>query len=205
MTLSCPRIIWLLADILGCKKTWRIPFLEAKNLPEVFAEKVVEVQLVERPMGHCGYTIPIAVSAHQAVSYPLSAYSKVHVNVSNVNVSNVYGEKTIKCLRCLGFKTSMSGKTDRVMHSAMLVKTENGKKYLIHKGKKFGSWYSRTIIEKPNDTMYNKGYRNVGSPIKPKKLRSIKEYFKASGNGYDFEHDNCHDGAERMIKLANKP
>ena len=93
MNLSCPRIIWLLADILGCKKTWRIPFLEAKNLPEVFAEKVVEVQLVERPMGHCEYTIPIAVSAHQAVSYPLSPYFNVHLNVTNINVSNVKAKR----------------------------------------------------------------------------------------------------------------
>ena len=134
------------------------------------------MQVVEIPMGYCGSP-----------------------------TSLMYGEEAIKCLHCMGVKTSMSGKKDRVMHSGVIVKTEDGSKYLIHKGKKFGSNGHRTIIEKPNDTMYDKGYRNVNDPIKPKKLRSVKDYFKVSGNGYHFETDNCHDGTTRMRNLAKKP
>lgn len=78
-------------------------------ISQIFAKKVVEMQVVEIPMGYCG-----------------------------PSKSQAYGEGAIKCLHCKGVKTSMSGKKDRVMHSGVVVKTEDGSKYLIHKGKKFG-------------------------------------------------------------------
>ena len=172
----CPGKVLIVLDVIICGKKWKVKLSQPKMLTKVFAKKVVEMQIVEIPMGHCGW--------------PTSKW---------------YGERTIKCLNCKGVKTSMSGKKDRVMHSGVIVKTEDGSKYLIHKRKDVVLGVKGTVIEEPNDAMYDKGYRNVGDPIEPKKLRSIREYFKASGNGYNFMTDNCHDGAERMIKLANKP
>ena len=172
----CKGIVQLLQDISDCKGHWNVTLPKPKNPTSVFAKRVIEVQIVERPMGKCGG-----------------------------KASEDYDEGTIKCLQCKGYKTSMSGKKDRVMHSGVIVKTEDGSKYLIHKGKKFGSLGKRTVIEKPNYAMYYKGYRNVNDPIKPKKLRRVEDYFKASGNGYHFKYDNCHDGTTRMINLAKKP
>ena len=179
----CKGKIRLGFDIVYCKVKGKgygkvaLPSLpKPKNRTSVFAKRVIEVQIVERPMGKCGGI-----------------------------ASEKYDEGTIKCMQCEGYKTSMSGKKDRVMHSGVIVKTEDGSKYLIHKGKKFGSKGHRTIIEKPNYAMYYKGYRNVNDPIKPKKLRKVEDYFKASGNGYNIKNDNCHDGTTRMINLAKKP
>ena len=185
--LRCTGIITLLRDISDCSEMWRISFDKPENLSEVFTKKVIEMQIVERPMGHCKYTTPPPTKALTLPQF------------------KNYNKKTIKCLNCNGVRTSMSKKTDRLMHSGVILTTEDGSKYLIHKGKDFGTKGQHTEIVKPNDTMYDKVYRNVGGPIKPKNHKIIEEYFKASGNGYDFMKDNCHDGTERMIKLANKP
>ena len=172
---NCYGKFSLLEDISNCGEHWKVTLPKPKSRARVFVKKVIEMQVVELPMGQCG-----------------------------IISSKGYDETTIKCLNCKGIKTSMSGKKDRVMHSGVIVKTEDGSKYLIHKSKD-SKGVKGTVIEEPNDAMYDKGYRNVGDPIEPKKLRSIRKYFKASGNGYNFMTDNCHDGTERMIKLANKP
>ena len=195
-TLGCHGIGWLLDDILGCKDRWKVTLPEPTNRNEVLAKKVVEMQIVEIPMGQCGYTI--TVQPYQSYNFSPIVY----------NVSTRYGEKTIKCLHRLGVKTSISGKTDRVMHSGMLVKTKDGAKYLIHKvkeGKKGSKVRKGTIIEVPNNAMYNKKYEKVGGPIFPRKLRSVEEYFRESGQDYNFMDDNCHDATLRMKDLANKP
>ena len=175
---------YLVRDMWECKDRWNIKLDPPANLDDVFTKKVVQLQIVERPIGHCG---------HKSI-------------MRKYNTSEMYGEKTIKCLRCEGIKTSISGKTDRLMHSGMVVKTEDGNKYLIHKGQKFGTRDNRTIIEVANDSMYDKGYEKVGDPITPKNTaRTVEEYFRKSGSSYDFKNNNCHDGTLRMKDLANKP
>ena len=189
---------WLLYDIIECGDTWRIPLPPAKR-SDVFTKKVVQLQIVERPMGHCGRKVTVLKTPPLNLGHNVNKYTSVY------ELSKLYDKGTIKCLHCLGVRTSMSGKTDRVMHSGIVVKTEDGNKYLIHKGRKFGTSYQRTIIEVANDGMYDRGYEKVGDPIAPKNTaRTVEEYFRKSGGSYDFMHNNCHDATLRMKDLANK-
>ena len=146
------------------------------NLTRVLLKKVVKIQVVERPMGKCGSVF-----------------------------ENGYGVETIEFLNALRILTSMSGKKDRTMHSGVVVTTEDGSKYLIHKlgGKSFKTLLGRaTIIEMANDSMYERGYATVGPPIQATKLWEIKYYKKASGGHYIFWLNNCHHATKRMKKLA---
>lgn len=176
---ACPFAEFLFTDVMSCrsKNNALFQFDKVNNYTEVWDKLVVKVQIVERPMGHCGLTI-----------------------------SRMYNKFTIACLQGYGMKTSMSQKTDRVMHSGIVVETADHKKYLIHKGKKLLKGQSKkTVVQVADDAMFNHGYTKVGRNFEPRKLRSIREYYDESGSGYNFITDNCHDGTVRMIDLAKKP
>ncbi|CAB3977376.1 Hypothetical predicted protein [Paramuricea clavata] len=180
--LCLPGSGWLLDDIIYCGKKNKVR-LPKPNLRKVFPKIVVKIQIVERPLGHCGYV----------------KYKKGKV----IRVSRKYGRHTIRCLKRHTMVTSISGKKDRVMHSGVVVETKDNKKYLIHKGKWSKTEVKKTKIEVAKDSMFNK-YTKIGRNFKPKKPRSVRDYYDESGNGYNFINDNCHDGTLRMVNLAKK-
>lgn len=177
---TCPGVESLLDDILQCGRSNQKTYLRKANMITVLKKKVVKLQIIERPMGHCG-----------------------------LKYSKSYGRFTISCLQSqFLIKTSISGKKDRVMHSGMVVETEDHKKYLIHKGKQLEGQQAgnqKTVIEVARDAMFKREYTKVGRSVKPRKLRSVREYYDESGSDYNFVVDNCHDGTLRMLELANKP
>ena len=173
----CPGADPLFDDILNCGRRNTI-YLPKANMILVLGKIVVKLQIVERPMGHCG-----------------------------LKYSKMYGRGTISCLQNYHtIKTSISGKKDRVMHSGMVVYTLDGKKYLIHKGKNLEGRQSasKTVIQVAKEAMFKKGYTKVGRSFKPKTIRNVRDFYKESGSGYDFVTDNCHDGTLRMYDLARK-
>ena len=176
----CPRprvqkgLVAYWKDIKACREKWRIKLPRPENLTNVLLKKVEKIQVVERPMGKCG-----------------------------LEFENGYDEETIAFMNKspLRIPTSMSGKKDRTMHSGVVVTTEDGSKYLIHK---LGPQGNATIIEMANDAMYERGYAKIDPPIQAAKLWEIKFYKDKSGDNYSFMRDNCHHATERMVKLAKR-
>ena len=78
-------------------------------------------------------------------------------------------------------------------HSGTRVTTEDGKQYLIHKGKGYGN-SSQSVIT-PAKHMSNNWHR-AGESYKPN--ANVGEMIQKSGTGYHETKDNCHHGTVRM-------
>jgi hypothetical protein len=103
----------------------------------------------------------------------------------------------VKIAKNLEVKTSISGQKDRITHSGVLVTTEDGKQYLVHKGKQFGI-SSQTVVV---DAKHMSGaWKNVDSSEKVSG-KTVRDFIKAGGTCYRILDDDCHDVTERIIIL----
>ena len=78
-------------------------------------------------------------------------------------------------------------------HSGTRVTTEDGKQYLIHKGKGYGN-SSQSVIT-PAKHMSN-DWQRAGESYKPN--ATVGEMMQKSGTGYHETKDNCNHGTARM-------
>ena len=116
----------------------------------------------------------------------------------NTKKKGKYGKDVITFLNNRGIKTSISRNPTTITHSGVLVTTEDGKTYLIHKTKK-----DKTRVEYRPNLLDDPDWKAVKT-IKPKKRLTINDYFNSTEpKKYFFWTNNCHHATERMVQLAS--
>ena len=125
----------------------------------------------------------------QSIERPLAGLNKGKIGKLGVNLANI-----------LGIKTSISGQKNRATHSGVVVTTADGKKYLIHKGKNYGK-SSQTVVV--NSKHLSSSWWKVGSNKKVTG-KSLGDFVKEAGKGYNVKGDNCHNASEKLKNLGKR-
>ena len=79
----------------------------------------------------------------------------------------------------------------------MVVKTESGKEWLIHKGKGYGKSSETVVVDIKH--MSDKWTRHETRNVTGENL-NVGSFVEAGGSGYHLLLDNCHHSANRMMK-----
>jgi hypothetical protein len=95
--------------------------------------------------------------------------------------------------------TTLRNQPGKATHSAALLYTEDGAKYLIEKGSTLGTRNDRRQIRRVHSL---KSKWNTEKTITPAKRRTVQEYYRKMGGGYNLYDDNCHDGTKAVERLA---
>ena len=82
----------------------------------------------------------------------------------------------------------------------MVVTTKDGGKFLVHKGKGYGSSGQTVVTDAKH--MSNR-WSNIGNG-KSVKGKSVGDFVKAGGKKYNFLFNNCHHARDRMDKLGKR-
>ncbi|XP_046854485.1 uncharacterized protein LOC124447557 [Xenia sp. Carnegie-2017] len=125
----------------------------------------------------------------QRVERPLAGLNNGKIGVIGVKIANK-----------LGIKTSASGYKDRATHSGVVVRTSDGKRYLVHKGDGYGKSSQTVVVDAKH--MSNK-WKNVGSS-KSGNGKNVGSFVKTGGPNYNVKGDNCHNAGDRMMKNGRK-
>lgn len=83
-----------------------------------------------------------------------------------------------------------------IRHSGVVVDTQDGRRFLVHKGKNYGR-SSETVVTDARHM--SSDWRTVGS--RPVSGSSVADFVRAGGKDYSTLTDNCHSGRCRMMEL----
>ena len=106
-----------------------------------------------------------------------------------------------RCLQKGNVPTNLGNEPGKVTHSAALLYTDDGAKYLIEKGGNYGTKNDRRQIRR---VFWRINIWTNYKTITPKKQRSLYDYYDVMGKGYDLYNDNCHDATKDVERLAEK-
>lgn len=93
-----------------------------------------------------------------------------------------------------------SGGSLGVKHSGVVVTTDNGDRWLVHKGSGYGD-SSETVV---TNAKHMSGDWQSGGVQSVKPGTRVVDYVKAGGSDYNLAFDNCHDASRRMMEEAMK-
>ncbi|XP_028390697.1 uncharacterized protein LOC114515608 isoform X2 [Dendronephthya gigantea] len=110
------------------------------------------------------------------------------------------GKGFVKLANKMGIKTSISGQKSRATHSGVVVTTSDKKKYLVHKGKKFGKSSQTVVVDAKH---MSKSWENVGKSVSGNG-NNVGSFVKAGGADYNLWGKNCHDATKDMTKLGKR-
>lgn len=87
-----------------------------------------------------------------------------------------------------------------IKHSGVVVTTENGNRWLVHKGPRYGI-LSDTVVT--NAKHMSGAWSSAGArPAKPG--TRVADYVKAGGLQYSWAFSNCHHASRRMMKVGKR-
>lgn len=87
-----------------------------------------------------------------------------------------------------------------VKHSGVVVTTENGDRWLVHKGPGYGD-SSDTVV---TNARHMSGDWKSGGSQPAQTGTKVADYVKAGGENYNLLFDNCHDASKRMMDVGNE-
>lgn len=91
-----------------------------------------------------------------------------------------------------------SGGSVGFKHSGVVVTTNSGDRWLVHKGSGYGE-SSQTVVT--NAKHMSGAWKSAGAqPAKPG--TRVADYVQAGGSKYNMALDNCHHGSKRMMDVA---
>ncbi|XP_068760223.1 uncharacterized protein [Montipora capricornis] len=93
-----------------------------------------------------------------------------------------------------------SGDSLGVKHSGVVVTTENGDRWLVHKGPGYGD-SSDTVV---TNAKHMSGDWKSGGSQPAQSGTKVADYVKAGGENYNLLFDNCHDGSKRMMDVGKE-
>jgi hypothetical protein len=105
----------------------------------------------------------------------------------------------IRCLQKSHMWTTLRNQPGKATHSAALLYTEDGAKYLIEKGGTLGTRNDRRQIRR---VFFLTPIWTTEKTITPAKRRTVQEYYRKMGGGYNLYDDNSHDGTKAVERLA---
>ena len=85
-------------------------------------------------------------------------------------------------------------------HSGVVVTTNDGKKYLVHKGSGYGK-SSQTVVTDVKHMSSAWSNMDNGKSVKGK---SVGDFVKTGGKGYNVFTDNCHHARKKMHSLGKR-
>ncbi|CAB4005093.1 Hypothetical predicted protein [Paramuricea clavata] len=136
-------------------------------------KKVTKIDLVERPL-----------------AFALAILLKYRPECSSY---------VIRCLQKSHMWTTLRNQPGNATHSAALLYTEDDAMYLIEKGGTLGTRNDRRQIRR---VFFLTSKWNTEKTITPAKRRTVQEYYRKMGGGYNLYDDNCHDGTKAVERLA---
>ena len=124
----------------------------------------------------------------QPVERPLHGFNGGQIGKAGVGVANA-----------VGIETSYSRQPDRSTHSGSLVTTDDGSRYLVHKGDGFGKSSDTVVVDA-------KHMSNNWVPAGPSQdvggRATVSDYVKAGGADYHLRGSNCHNATRDMQDLG---
>ena len=84
---------------------------------------------------------------------------------------------------------------DPTSHSGVVVKTESGKEWSVHKGQDYGKSSATVVVDTKH--MSDKWTRHETQSAGGKNVGSFVE---TGGSNFNLLSDNCHQSAKRMMK-----
>ncbi|KAK3733419.1 hypothetical protein QZH41_012177 [Actinostola sp. cb2023] len=121
-----------------------------------------------------------------------------HAIKTGKGLRKLYNSQVINVQR---FKRPLAGILGKfgIKHSGVVVTTKSGKKWLIHKGRGFGSSSNNVVVDAKY--MSNKWKATTKKlPVKPG--TNIGMFVKKGGKYYNVFINNCHHASSRMCKLG---
>ncbi|XP_078384560.1 uncharacterized protein LOC144666977 isoform X2 [Oculina patagonica] len=91
-----------------------------------------------------------------------------------------------------------SGGSLGIEHSGVVVTTNSGDRWLVHKGKGYGD-SGQTVV---TNAKHMSGAWTSGGSQSVQPGTKVADYVKASGQNYNLLSDNCHDGSKRMMDVG---
>ena len=118
-------------------------------------------------------------------------------------LTSIYNEKVVSATRVTrptgSFGPGSSGSSsfgwDPTSHSGVVVKTESGKEWLVHKGQDYGKSSATVVVDTKH--MSDKWTRHETQSAGGKNVGSFVE---TGGSNFNLLSDNCHQSAKRMMK-----
>ncbi|XP_028513972.1 uncharacterized protein LOC114574292, partial [Exaiptasia diaphana] len=86
-----------------------------------------------------------------------------------------------------------------IKHSGVVVTTQSGKKYLIHKGKDYGISSQTVVVDAKH---MSKKWKPASKVLPVKKGTNIGKFVKVGGKYYNVFCNNCHHASNRMKNLG---
>ncbi len=106
-----------------------------------------------------------------------------------------------RCLQKGNVPTNLGNVPGKITHSAALLYTDDGAKYLIEKGGNYGTKNDRRQIRR---VFWRLLIWTNYKTITPKKQRSLYDYYDVMGKRFDLYNDNCHVATKAVERLAKK-
>lgn len=118
---------------------------------------------------------------------------------SQTALNSLYNSRVVEARRVERPLTGWSFKAGPFKHEGVVVKTETGKEWLVHKGPDFGT-KSQTVVTDArhmSDKWETTGRKSVSSG-------NVGDYVRQGGTNYNLLKDNCQHGAGRMWGKNNR-
>lgn len=91
-----------------------------------------------------------------------------------------------------------SGGAIGIQHSGVVVTTNSGDRWLVHKGSGYGD-SSQTVV---TNAKHMSGSWTSGGAQPARPGTTVADYVKAGGSNYNMAFDNCHHGSQRMMDVG---
>lgn len=85
-------------------------------------------------------------------------------------------------------------------HSGVVVTTENGDRWLVHKGKGYGD-STRTVV---TNAKHMSGVWKSGGSQPAQSGTKVADYVKAGGQNYNAAFNNCNHASKRMMNVGKE-